>query len=183
MRSSNLAVVVPVDPTQNAASLKTQVWGIVTDLLTKYLGRYYGSFFPVQKAWDSEIKNAFGVVLGSEDPLCFLSLMVNAQQNQQNAENFHMGFLFREIKKVDDGSHVIPIVINNENEEVMFHLAWKVLAEGGIVLPDYGIYYMQQKKAFISEEEEQHIISHVADYAICIVRVVELEADHAEISP
>ena len=42
MRSGNLAVVVPVDQTQNADSLKTHVWGVVTDLLTKYLGKYYG---------------------------------------------------------------------------------------------------------------------------------------------
>ena len=179
MRSGNLAVVVPVDQTQNADSLKTHVWGVVTDLLTKYLGTYYGSFFPVQKAWDSEIKNAYGVVLGIDDPLNFLNLLAEAQKKQQNAMAFHMGFLFKEIEKADTGEHVIPIFINSENEQVLFHLAWKVLAEGGIVLPDYGIYYTQQKKAFISDAEEQHIISHVADYAICVVRVVELEANHA----
>ena len=85
MRSGNLAVVVPVDQTKDADSLKTHVWGVVTDLLTKYLGKYYGSFFPVQKAWDSEIKNAYGVVLGIEDPLNFLNLLAEAQQKQQNA--------------------------------------------------------------------------------------------------
>ena len=74
---------------------------------------------------------------------------------------------------------MIPIVIDKENESLMFHIAWKVLAEGGIVLPDYGVYYTQQGKAFISETEEQHIISHVADYAICVVRVVDLRESHA----
>ena len=179
MRSGNLAVVVPVDQSKDADSLKTHVWGVVTDLLTKYLGKYYGSFFPVQKAWDSEIKDAFGIVLGREDPLNFLNLYAEAQHTQQKATDFHLGILLKEIEKADTGEHVIPIVIDKENESLMFHIAWKVLAEGGIVLPDYGVYYTQQGKAFISEAEEQHIISHVADYAICVVRVVDLGESHA----
>ena len=112
MKSNNLAVIVPVDERQNGDSLKTQVWGVVTDLLTKYLGKYYGSFFPVQKAWDSKIKNAYGVVLGIEDPLNFLNLLAEAKQKQQNAMAFHMGFLFKEIEKADTGEHVIPIFLN-----------------------------------------------------------------------
>ncbi len=179
MKSNNLAVIVPVDERQNGDSLKTQVWATVTGLLTKYLGKYYESFFPVQKTWDSEIKNAFGIVLGREDPLNFLNLYAEAQHLQQQSTSFHLGFLIREIEKAGADEHVIPIVINGENESLMFHIAWKLLAEGGIVLPDYGVYYTQQGKAFISEAEEQHIISHVADYAICVVRVVSLEGSHA----
>ncbi len=179
MNSNNLAVIVPVDERQNDESLKTQVWASVSSLLMKYLGRYYGSFFPIQKAWDSEIPNAYGVVLGKEDPLNFLNLYAEAQHMQQKSTEFHMGFLIKEIEKADTGDHVIPVIINSENESLMFHIAWKVLAEGGIVLPDYGVYYAQQGKAFISETEEQHIISHVSDYAICVVRIIALEAEHA----
>ena len=35
------------------------------------------------------------------------------------------------------------------------------------------------KDRIVVKAEEQHIISHVSDYAICVVRVVSLEGSHA----
>ena len=175
MKSCKLAVVVPVDPTGDDKRLKAEVWAKVTALLTQYLGKFYGRFYPVQKAWGHDIHDKLGIVLGKDDPLTFLGILGSAKEIQDEATDFHMGFLMKEVDKtlsaIENGVAVQPIVINEDDKALLFHTIWNVLAQDGTILPDLGIFYAEHNRAKISPFEEKAMLSHLAKYAICVVEL------------
>lgn len=173
MRSSNMAVIVPVGKDAGTEKTRTLVWGIVSQLLLPGLGKLYGQFHPSAEAWGHQIGRPYGVVLGCQEPELFLTLLLAAQQFQKESEAYHMGAMIEKTnldhaRQIGD-SLVCPVMVDGSDPELMAHALWHIAMNKGAPLPDCGVYYMELGRATASVEEQSKVIASPAAYALCMV--------------
>lgn len=178
MKSMKLAVVVPVDPSEDGNRLRAEVWAKVTEILSQYLGKYYTRFNPAPEAWGKTVNGKMGIILGRENPVEFMDFLVSGKKAQNAAMAFHIDALLKNIDsapvKVGDAL-IQTVVIDGRNSELLVHALWGVLAEKDVILPDFGVYFAGPKKAKISYEEEMRIFAHIAEHAISVVELAVKE--------
>ena len=180
MKFNYLAVIVPRKwLPQNTEQTRKQAWAAVTQLLLPDLGKFYSRFYPASQPWGQDISAPYSVVLGREDPVTFLNVFHQAKKKQEEAISFHeIGMLsninLEQTQKI--GDTLICHVNAESNEAMQAHSLWHLaMAEGGL-LPDCGLYYLEQKRAVLSPEQEKAVSACPGDYALCAV-TLELEED------
>ena len=179
MKTLHLAVVCPVSGLpQNTEQARREVWAKVTNLLQPDLGKMYDSFYPATSAWGVELNRPFGVLLGREDPVRFLRVLVAAQKVQDAAVEFHMAGLMAgvdldQVQETDDAL-ICPVHLDGTNQELEMHSYWHLGMAAGAFLPDCGIYYLEQQRAVAGPELANTIAGNLASYAVCVV-VLEVE--------
>ena len=180
MKFNYLAVIVPRKwLPQNTEQTRKQAWAAVTQLLLPDLGKFYSRFYPASQPWGQDISAPYSVVLGREDPVTFLNVFHQAKKKQEEAISFHeIGMLsninLEQTQKI--GDTLICHVNAESNEAMQAHSLWHLaMAEGG-PLPDCGLYYLEQKRAVLSPEQEKAVSACPGDYALCAV-TLELEED------
>ena len=176
MKTLLLAVVCPVSGLpQNTEQVRQMVWAEVTGLLQPDLGKFYTSFYPAPRTWGVELNEPFGVLLGRDDPVRFLHILTMATEAQDNATAFHMGSLLTGIdvsqtQTVGD-TLICPVHLDGTNKELEAHSLWLLGIAGGKLLPDCGIYYIQQRRAVAGPDMAKAIAGNLAGYAVCTVRL------------
>ena len=178
MKYNYLAVIIPRRwLPQNTEQAREQAWAAVTQLLLPDLGKWYSRFYPASQPWGQDISAPYSVVLGQEDPVTFLNVFHQAKKRQEEAISFHeIGMLsnidLEQTQKIGDA--LICHVSAGSNEAIKAHSLWHLaMAEGGL-LPDCGLYYMEQKRAVLSPEQERAVSARPGDYALCAV-TLEME--------
>ena len=174
MKTLHLAVVCPVSGLpQNTEQARREVWAKVTNLLQPDLGKMYDSFYPATSAWGVELNVPFGILLGRDDPACFVRIVANATEVQNAAIDFHMAGL---LAGVDfDQTHtmgdalICPVHLDGTDRELEAHSFWHLGLATGVFLPDCGIYYLEQQKAVVDAELRRAIAGNLASYAVCVV--------------
>ena len=169
-----LAVIVPIKwLPQNTELACTQVWAAVSQLLLADLGKLYSRFYPALHPWGQDIPNHLGVVLGREDPVAFLNLVYQAKKAREDAISFHSVGMLSNISPEHTnrigGTLICHVTADGSNPALTGHALWHTAMMEGVLLPDCGIYYMEQKKVMLSSEEERNVVGHPADYALCMV--------------
>lgn len=180
MKFNYLAVIVPRKwLPQNTEQARAQMWAQVTQLLLPNLGKLYARFYPASNPWGQDIQAPFGVVLGKEDPVRFLNLFYRAKKKQGDAMAFHMAGLLsnadmEKAQKVGD-TLICHVTAGESNEALTAHALWYADMQSGTLMPDCGVYYLEQRQACISLEKEKAVSAHPADYALCAVTLENME--------
>lgn len=179
MKFNYLAVIVPRKwLPQNTEAARTQAWAAVTQLLISDLGKFYFRFYPARQPWGQVISAPYSVVLGREDPVTFLNVFHQAKKKQEEAISFHeFGMLsninLERTQKIGDA--LICHVNAESNEAIKAHSLWHLaMVEGGL-MPDCGLYYLEQKRSMVDPELEKAVSAHPGDYVLCAV-TLEMEA-------
>lgn len=179
MRFNNLVVVIPMKwLPQNTEQARTQVWTMTSQLLLPNLGKLYARMYPAACPWEQNISDPFGVVLGQEDPVTFLNLFYHAKKKQEKSVSFHMDGMLSNIsseqtKRIGD-SLICYVNADGSNEALTSHTIWNLAVSEGTILPDCGLYYLEQKRAVVSPEQEKAVSSHPGDYALCAVTLEDM---------
>ena len=71
---------------------------------------------------------------------------------------------------------VCHVTADGSNAALQAHSIWHLAVMEGAFLPDCGLYYLEQKRAILSWEQEKAVSAHPGDYALCAV-TLELEED------
>lgn len=179
MRFNNLVVVIPMKwLPQNTEQARTQVWTMTSQLLLPNLGKLCARMYPAVCPWEQNISDPFGVVLGQEDPVAFLNLFYHAKKKQEKSVSFHMDGMLSNIgseqtKRIGDAM-ICYVSADGSNEALTSHTIWNLAVSEGEPLPDCGLYYLEQKRAIISSEQEKAVSSHPGDYALCAVTLEDM---------
>lgn len=181
MKFNYLAVIVPRKwLPQNTDQTRKQAWAAVTQLLLPDLGKFYSRFYPASQPWGQDISAPYSVVLGWEDPVAFLNLFHQAKKKQEEAIAYHsMGMLnninLDQTERIGKAL-VCHVTADGSNEALQAHSIWHLAVMEGAFLPDCGLYYLEQKRAVLSPEQEKAVSACPGDYALCAV-TLELEED------
>lgn len=173
MKYTYLVVIIPRKwLPQNTEQARTQAWVMTSQKLLPDLGRLYSRFYPAPHAWGLEILSSLGVVLGNEDPVTFLNVFYRAKKRQDEAAAFHSaGMLeninFERTEKIGD-TLVCHVVADGSNKALEAHSYWHLAVMAGSLMPDCGLYYLEQQTVF-SQEQEKAVTSRPSDYALCAV--------------
>lgn len=183
MKFNHLAVIIPVKwLPQNTEEARTQAWAAVTNLLISDLGKFYSRFYPATNPWGQMIVYPFGVVLGREDPVAFLNLFYQAKKKQEEAIAFHSIEMMSNINpeqtyRIGD-TMFCHITADKSNPALTGHMLWHTAVTLGTLMPDCGVYYLEQKKAIPGSEQEKAVSGHPADYAMCVVTLEAKEEQY-----
>ncbi len=145
----------------------------MTNLLQPGLGKLYDSFYPATSAWGVELNGPYGILLGRDDPAGFVRIAANAAEVQNAAVDFHMAGLLAGVDL--DQTHtmgdtlICPVHLDGTDQELEAHSLWHLGLATGVLLPDCGIYYLEQQKAVADEELRRAIAGNLAGYAVCVV--------------
>lgn len=179
MKFNYLAVIVPRNwLPQNTEQTRTQAWAAVTQLLLTNLGKYYSRFYPVNQPWGQSVSAPYSVVLGWEDPVAFLNVFYYAKKKRNEAIDFHsVGMLsnisFEQTQRIGDA--LICHVNVTSNEAMKAHSTWHLAMMEGTLMPDCGLYYLEQRCSVINLELEKAVTAHPGDYALCAVTLEMME--------
>lgn len=178
MRANHLAVVFPAKGLpQNTVQACGALWAQTSHMLLPGLGKIYGRFHPAAQPWGVEIPDPFSVVLGRNDPCCFLRLYFRAREFREASVGFHVGGTLAETgfeKFLAAGDTLVcPVMLDGTNERLEGHILWHTAMASGVILPDCGVYYAEQKRSTVEPGLEKLIESHPADYALCMVTLEE----------
>lgn len=178
MKFNYLAVIVPRRwLSQNTEQARTQAWAAVTQLLLPDLGKFYSRFYPASHPWGQDISAPYSVVLGREAPMVFLNVFHQAKKKRDEAIDFHsVGMLsninFEQTQRIGDA--LICHVNAESNDAMKAHSAWHLAMMEGPLMPDCGLYFLEQKCSVLNPELEKAVTAHPGDYALCAV-TLELE--------
>jgi hypothetical protein len=180
MRANHLAVIFSAKGLpQNTAQACGAIWTQTSRMLLPGLGKYYERFHPAAQPWGVEIPAPFSVVLGRDDPCRFLRLYVQARQFQEKSISFHVGGTLAEtgLEKLQAAGDflICPVTLDGTNKRLEAHILWHMAMAGGMLLPDCGVYYAEQKRSTVEPDFEKAIESAPADYALCMVTLEQGE--------
>lgn len=179
MKFNYLAVITPRRwLPQNTEQARTQAWVAVTQLLLPDLGKWYARFYPASQPWGLSVSVPFSVVLGREDPVTFLNAFYQAKKRRDEAIDFHSaGMLsninFEQTQRIGDA--LVCHVNAGSNEALQAHSIWHMAMMEGTLLPDCGLYYLEQKCSVLNLELEKAVAAHPGDYALCAVTLEMME--------
>jgi len=180
MKYNFLAVIIPMKwLPQNKERARTQAWTVTSQKLLPDLGRLYSRFYPASRPWGQEVPEPFSVVLGNENPVTFLNVYYQAKKKQEEAATFHSTGMLKNIdwdrtQKVGD-TLICNVVADGNNPALEAHSFWHLAMMSGRLMPDCGIYYMEQQKSVINPEQERAVSAHLSDYALCAVALEFME--------
>ncbi len=174
MKYNFLAVIIPRKwLPQNTEQARTQAWAMTSQKLLTDLGRMYSRFYPASRPWGQEVPEPFSVVLGNEDPVNFLNVFYRAKKEQEAAAAFHSAGLLSNIdlehtQKIGDAL-ICHVVADGSNQALEAHSFWHLAVMSGSLMPDCGVYFLEQKQAMVSTEQVNNVTAHPSDYALCMV--------------
>lgn len=182
MLVNNLAVVVPMwNLTGDDQKLRETIWRQVSGLLLTQLGKRYSRFQPAARAWGQTVDRPFGVALGRSDPALFLYLYTQAKARQEEAIHFHMEKFLDgvDIHSTSVHENIILCSVNTRDDcdATRPHMLWHLAMMGGELLPDCGLYFMEEKKPFADNALEEKVLSRLDRYALCIVKLILEDGD------
>lgn len=182
MKTLNLAVVCPVSGLpQNTKEVQQAVWMNVTALLQPKLGTQFSSFYPASLAWGMPMHAPFGVLLGRDDPERFIDILLTASKVQNKAIRFHTEGMLEGIDPKTvctvGNATICPVYLDGTDTALAAHSIWSLGIAAGELLPDCGVYYLEQGHAIADKEMRKAIASRLADYAVCVVTLEVKEAE------
>ena len=179
MKFNYLAGIIPVKwLPQNTERARTQAWAAVTQLLLPKLGKFYSRFYPAGHPWGQDVSAPYGIVLGREDPVAFLNMFHQAKKKQEEAISYHSaGMLsninFEQTQRIGDA--LICHVNAESNDAMKAHSIWHLAMMEGTLMPDCGLYFLEQKCSVLDPELEKEVAAHPGDYALCAVTLEMME--------
>jgi len=182
MKYNFLAVIIPRKwLPQNTEQARTQAWAMTSQTLLSDLGEFYSRFYPASRPWGQEVPELFSVVLGNEDPVTFLNVFYQAKKKQEEAAAFHSAGMLSNIdlehtQKIGD-TLICHVVVDGSNQALEAHSMWHLAVMSGSLMPDCGVYYLEQKQAMVSPDQVKAVTTHPADYALCAVTLDMEEQD------
>ncbi len=182
MKTLNLAVVCPVSGLpQGTKELRQAVWSDVAALLQPGLGTRFSSFCPASFAWGMPLHAPFGVLLGRDDPERFIHILLTASEVQSKAIRFHTEGMLEGIDPKTvctvGNATICPVYLDGTDTALAAHSIWSLGIAAGELLPDCGVYYLEQGHAIADKEMRKAIASRLADYAVCVVTLEVKEAE------
>ena len=181
MQINSLAVVVPIhDLHGNDQNTRAAVWQQTSQLLLTQLGKRYTGFQPAQKAWNQSVNLPFGAILGRSDPALFLYFYAAAQKQQEAIIRGHLE-KFLEGTDITSKNELPGVVmyavgLKDDGSEIAPHLEWHLAMLGGELLPDSGIYYLQEHRGLSNKAMDKEILSHLDSYALCVADLMMEDA-------
>lgn len=181
-------VVVPLDESQRqmardssaSEALRCAVWSLAAEQLKKLLGKTCSQFSPAMSPYGTPMFLPYGVALGATESMPFLLCYMSAREQQENEIKARVEQI-RGIGKVlydeklNDG-HTISVTAYRSNDpelQKQMELARRFFSND--ITAATGLYYLGGNTTFINEQQEQHILSNLNDYALCVVELQPLE--------
>lgn len=174
MKINHLAVVFSAEGLpRNTVHACGAVWTRTSRMLLPGLGKFYDRFHPAVQPWGVQISTPFSVVLGLNDPGCFLQLYLRARRLQEESICFHAGGTLAEagFETLQAAGDILicPVTLDGTNKRLEGHILWHMALASGVILPDCGVYYADRKRSTAEPGLEKLIESYPAGYALCMV--------------
>lgn len=175
MLTSNIAIVVPTSE-MDTQNVPEAVWQKVAERILPQMGKLCTRFEPSTGAWGQKLSAPYGIILGSRDPALFLYFYASAKAQQDDRAKKHLDGFLRHLdiqgEQVIEDTKICSATLTGDLEDARSHMNWHMANMFGELLPDCGIYFLKEGRAYLNEAEHQNVLTHMKDYAICVVRLV-----------
>lgn len=176
MTARPLALIVPTAGLpKDDSTAQCAVWSAVASLLQPDIGKKFSKFYPQLRLEKREICVPFGVTLGRANPPLFLDLYRESLDRQSDAVTYHVISMLSRLDpnhiSEEDGTMICSAVVDGSDPELTFHSLWHLAVSQGDLLPDCGVYYVAQKRAFLEPKEVEQILAHPERHALCMVNL------------
>lgn len=193
MQYKDLALLVPLSPEQRRLSsaaeteqrARTQVWEIVTQLLTRHIGKTFTSFMPSPRPWGIlPLPKPYGILLGAREPAVLLSFYLMAKMAQEDELQAHCKRLYESGETVDELKLDENITVSikgytGSDPKTQRDIDWLKVSHSGVLTADCCLYHCGLGSSKINERQETAVFACVSDYALCVVTLgIEEEKDH-----
>lgn len=182
------AVVVPLAPeTQKAVQvnpsavpLRAAVWSQAAEHLKPLLGKVCTRFFPAAVPYGEPLHLPFGVALGGAESKEFLLCYLRAREMQEQEIERRTRAIRTLGKKVgqfypDEETTVTVMAFRSSDPKLhkQMEVAGRFFSDD--ITAAAGLYYLGFHSNYVSEKQEQHILSNPGAYALCVAELQPME--------
>lgn len=181
-------VVVPLNPAAQkivrdpraGAALRQMVWSQAAEQLQLLLGKTCSCFSPAVFPYGEPMHLPYGVALGGAESQLFLLCYLNARERQEQEIESRNQAIRAQGKQVghfrpDETTEVTVMAFNSVNPELQKHLETAQHFFSNDITAAAGLYYLGSCSNYISEQQEQQILSNLSAYALCVAELQPLE--------
>lgn len=183
-----MAVIVPLNEQarklaaeeSSRQKLRLTVWNQAAERIKVLLGNRFSALTPAFRPWNKPLTLPYGVVFGAENASQFLWCYTSAREQQENelkARSDRMRACGKPIfsQQIADHVSVTAMAVDGSDPTIRkeMELAKRFFSDD--VLGAAGIYYLGFESTYLSDEQENQILSHIRDYAICMAEFTPLE--------
>ena len=178
------ALVVPLSPTaqkmaqdrRTALSVRQAVWSQAAEHLKPLLGKNCDSFYPAAAPYGGPFRLPFGVALGCAESEHFLMCYMHARKLQEkeietrNQAIRSMGTRIGQFHP-DDETTLIITAFRSSDPKLQEHIEVARRFFSNDITAAAGRYYLGYDTNYISEQQEQRLLSGLGAYALCVAEL------------
>ena len=185
---SCFTIVTPLDPAaQKLArdkkaqlSLRATIWSQAAERLKPLLGRTCSCFSPAMRPFGMPMYLPYGGVLGGVDAQQFLLCYLFAREQQEkeidarNQDIRSCGMLLGQFH-VDKDTAFTVSAFRSDNPELKSHIELALRFFSDDITAAASLYYLGFESNYITEQQEQEIMSNLGANALCVAELQPLE--------
>ena len=168
-----------VDPRMHRP-LRTMIWSQVAEQLKLLLGKTCSRFSPAAAPFGKPMGLPFGVALGAADPQLFLLCYLHAREQQEkeiearNSKIRACGTTVGHFQPNQD-TEVTVMAYHSTDPELKAFLETARRFFSNDITAAAGLYYQGYNSNYISQKQEQQILSDLSAYALCVAELQPME--------
>lgn len=181
-------VVVPLAPNaqkmaqskQAALSLRAAVWAQAAEHMKPLLGKLCSHFSPAAVPYGEPLHLPFGIALGGTEAEQFLLCYFHARENQEEEIKRRTQAIRALGKKIGqfypNEERVLTVMAfcsSDPRLQERIKIAERFFSND--ITAAAGLYYLGFDANYISEQQEQHILSNPGAYALCVAEFQPME--------
>lgn len=182
-------IVMPLDPAaqkmardpQASRALRPTIWSRAAEQLKPLLGKTCSSFSPAAAPYGESMGLPYGVALGGVESQLFLLCYLNARERQeQEIENRNRSIRARG-KQIcqfspDAETELTVTAFRSSDPKLQEYMETARRFFSNDITAAAGLYYLGYHANYISEQQEQQILSNLDAYALCVAELQPMEA-------
>lgn len=181
-------VVVPLAPAaqkiaqsgQAALPLRAAVWAQAAERLTPLLGKVCSRFSPAAIPYGEPLRLPFGVALGGAEAEQFLICYLHARENQEEEIKSRTQAIRSLGKKIgqfypDEETTLTVMAFHSTDPRLQERIKIAERFFSNDITAAAGLYYLGFCSNYISEQQEQQILSNPGAYALCVAELQPVE--------
>ena len=183
-------VVVPLDTNARKMAgdarlrqpLRPMIWSQAAEQLKPLLGKICSSFSPAIAPFGKPMCLPFGVVLGAAAPQLFLLCYKHAREQQEkeiaarNSKIRARGVPVSHFRP-DQNTEVTVMAYRSADPELQSYVETARRFFSNDITAAAGLYYQGFNSNYISGKQEEHILSNLNAYALCVAELQPVEVE------
>lgn len=167
------------DP-QASKTLRPMVWSRAAEHLQLLLGKTCSGFSPAIFPYGEPMRLPYGVALGGMESQLFLMCYLNARERQEQEIKSRNQAIRAQGKQIghfqaDEDTEVSVMAFHSASPELIGHLEVARRFFSNDITAAAGLYYLGCSLNYISDQQEQQLLSNLGAYALCVAELQPLE--------